>query len=286
MSVQFENIPDQLKPYKQFVLWRSETVRDRATKVPYRAAPGLEKAATNDPSSWSTFEKARAELERRPYHFDGIGFVFTAQDDFVGIDLDDCRNPMSGVLSPVATEVVKMCHSYTEASPSNTGVKIFASGGRNLYLPRNRGQYRGLKVEIYNQGRYFTLTGIRLAVLRTDLQPRKQQVEQLSANLTSAEGQTPHTPRLVLQPPNPLLAPVLRRLHGVQGGPNQFTALCPAHHDTRQSLSIGIGNQGQVLLHCFAGCAWQTILNELGLQPRDLFPALPMLANRRRGGGN
>ncbi len=117
------------------------------------------------------------------------------------------------------------------------------------------------------------------------MESRKEQVEWLSTELLSTKGRSPQNPPSSPPSASPLLERVLNRLHGVQGGPHQFTALCPAHHDTRPSLSIGIGRQGQVLLHCFRGCDLQAILNELGIQSRDLFPALPVLANRRRREG-
>lgn len=49
-------------------------------------------------------------------------------------------------------------------------------------------------------------------------------------------------------------------------------ALCPAHEDRRKSLSIGLGNDGRVLLRCFAGCSFNSIVAAVGLKPRHLFP--------------
>src|SRR5262245_61182843 len=49
-------------------------------------------------------------------------------------------------------------------------------------------------------------------------------------------------------------------------------ARCPAHEDRNPSLSIGVGDDGRVLLHCWAGCTVQAILGALGLELRDLFP--------------
>lgn len=54
------------------------------------------------------------------------------------------------------------------------------------------------------------------------------------------------------------------RLRGVKGGADSFTALCPAHDDKRQSLSVSKGRGGRVLLKCHAGCKYSAIKAALG----------------------
>lgn len=57
-----------------------------------------------------------------------------------------------------------------------------------------------------------------------------------------------------------------------QMGENQYMALCPAHNDKNPSLSIGLSeNKNQILLHCYAGCSAEDILNAVGLKKKDLF---------------
>lgn len=53
-----------------------------------------------------------------------------------------------------------------------------------------------------------------------------------------------------------------------------FTVCCPVpdHDDQSPSLSIGLGDNGAVLLHCFGGCEVAEVLDALGLTFRDLFP--------------
>jgi len=51
-----------------------------------------------------------------------------------------------------------------------------------------------------------------------------------------------------------------------------WTALCPAHDDRKNSLSIGLGENGKILLHCHAGCSTESILRAAGLKTSDLFP--------------
>lgn len=59
-----------------------------------------------------------------------------------------------------------------------------------------------------------------------------------------------------------------------------WSARCPAHDDRDPSLSIGIGTDARVLLHCHAGCPAEAIVGTLGLAMRDLMPT-PMGETRR-----
>jgi hypothetical protein len=64
------------------------------------------------------------------------------------------------------------------------------------------------------------------------------------------------------------------RLDSVQPrGPGRWFAKCPAHEDKRPSLSVREIGDGTVLLHCFAGCYPLSIVQAIGLEFRDLFPA-------------
>jgi AAA domain len=73
----------------------------------------------------------------------------------------------------------------------------------------------------------------------------------------------------------PQLERVLGRLSGVRKTLKGWTACCPSHQDRTPSLSIGLGKEGQVIVHCFAGCPFESIVQALGLQPSDLFPVDP-----------
>lgn len=66
---------------------------------------------------------------------------------------------------------------------------------------------------------------------------------------------------------------VLPRLEGVIGRAPQWHARCPAHDDRNASLSISVGDDGRVLLTCWAGCDLAAIVHAIGLGVRDLFPA-------------
>ncbi len=51
-----------------------------------------------------------------------------------------------------------------------------------------------------------------------------------------------------------------------------WIAKCPAHDDHNPSLSINVGEDGRVLLHCHAGCPTVSVLSAAGLSFNDLFP--------------
>lgn len=65
---------------------------------------------------------------------------------------------------------------------------------------------------------------------------------------------------------------VLSRLDKVRKAGDGYTARCPAHQDKTASLSIAVGNDGRLLLHCFAGCSVHDVVGAIGLTINDLFP--------------
>src|SRR5579859_3562679 len=80
------HIPEDLQALDQWVVWRYESRgNDKLTKVPYNAGSSRYKASSTKRSTWSSFEQACDAVVQRG--FDGVGFVFSKDDDYVGIDL-------------------------------------------------------------------------------------------------------------------------------------------------------------------------------------------------------
>lgn len=77
----------------------------------------------------------------------------------------------------------------------------------------------------------------------------------------------------------------LNRLNGVKPNGKGYMARCPAHDDRQQSLSVSQGDDGRILLKCFAGCEAQDIVAAMGLDMRDLFPNNANRAPRRNSNG-
>ena len=158
-----ENIPEQLTERPQWVCWRTEVRDDKPTKVPY--TPGTNRrASVTDLLNWRTFSEALAAYEAGEPPYDGIGFVFCSADLFVGIDLDDCRNPESGEIAPWAKKILnRVKEGYVEVSPSGTGVHVIVEGAaRDGGMQKKVPGTQGGKIEIYSRERFFTFTGVLL----------------------------------------------------------------------------------------------------------------------------
>lgn len=89
----------------------------------------------------------------------GIGFVFTSNDPYIGIDCDGCLD--GNTLNPFVQDLVKFCDSYTEKSISGTGIHIIIKGKLPEGFRNKRSMtHQGFKaLEVYDHGRYFTMTG-------------------------------------------------------------------------------------------------------------------------------
>lgn len=132
---------------KMLPIWVGYT----STKIPMNAHTG-NAAASNNPDTWSSAAEAWAAKKR--YGWAGIGCVFSIKNGVVGVDLDDCfeEGPDGRRLTDTARQVVQMLNSYTELSPSGNGLHILACGT----IPHSIKQPG---FEMYNELRYFTMTG-------------------------------------------------------------------------------------------------------------------------------
>jgi putative DNA primase/helicase len=157
MAGELDAIPRELRERPQWVLYRVQSRNGKTTKVPYQAVHAGRRASSTDWATWATFEAAVAAHERG--RGDGLGFVFTADDPFAGMDLDACVDA-DGVIDEHALELVERVDSYTELSPSGVGLHVIAraqvGGGRRT----SRTPWGG-ELEVYDRDRYFTMTGRR-----------------------------------------------------------------------------------------------------------------------------
>lgn len=152
LDVSPDGIPADLKDLNQWICWSLKNKSGEWAKIPTKAG-SLYAADATKPGNWSDFDHAAYQVEIA--HSSGLAFVFTEQDPFCGIDLDDCLHE-DGSLEPWARAIVNQIGSYTEISPSCTGLKIFC----RAKLPENaRKKYGHVNVEIYDQKRFFCVTG-------------------------------------------------------------------------------------------------------------------------------
>ena len=150
----YDKLPQTLKADGAFCLWQYEKDRSgRLTKVPYQTN-GI-KASSTDRATFTSFDDAASHMDG----YSGIGLgVF---DDLAAIDIDHCV--VDGALSEMALDIIRIMDSYTEYSPSGTGVRILfrvrdIAYDKERYYINNR----GIGLEVYVAGytkRFVTVTG-------------------------------------------------------------------------------------------------------------------------------
>ena len=101
---------------------------------------------------WSTL----AQVEAKRADYDGIGLMFAADRQLIGIDLDHVVKN-GAVIDPASLALVEAAKTYTEISPSGTGLHLWLLMPEPIDLIRNRRD----AYEVYNRDRYFTVTGAR-----------------------------------------------------------------------------------------------------------------------------
>lgn len=151
----FNEIPSELKALPQWVLWKKENRNGKPTKIPYQ--PSGEMAQANNRRTWSTFASVvKYYLE---HEYDGIGFVFSRQDNYIGIDIDNCV--ADGKPNSFAQEIIDLLDSYTEFSVSGKGIHIIVKGKLPQGVVGTGRKSTKYGLEVYSYGRYFTMSGNR-----------------------------------------------------------------------------------------------------------------------------
>jgi putative DNA primase/helicase len=183
-------IPSELNALRQFVFWRyADRDGPKPSKVPITAWG--RKAKTNDSEHWSHYSYLQELLQKQPEFADGIGFVFTKEDPFCGIDLDNIWISDATETPIWAQQIRERFHdTYTEESPSGKGLKIWCraelpGAGREWTVGQGA-------VEFYDRGRFFAITGRSNRVLAiTEHQP---DVDSLIAHLDGSGRRGPAAP--------------------------------------------------------------------------------------------
>jgi len=179
-------IPRELVLSPHWVCWKLEVRpgESKPTKPPYNCRTGGY-ARHDRPSTWVTFEEALAYVAAHP-QMDGIGYVFAADDPFLGIDLDACIDE-TGTIKPWAADIVDVLASYTELSPSGRGLHLIVEAT----WPTDAGHRRRIqgdadaeaKVEVFDRLRYFTITGRRWPGTPGHVAARQTRVDELARSM-------------------------------------------------------------------------------------------------------
>ena len=161
----YNKIPAELTALPQWVC-------AYANKVPINPKTGRN-ASVTDPTTWGTFVEAVAA--GCPH----IGFVFTEQDPYTGIDLDD---PLTTEQKKRHGKIVREFESYTETSRSGNGVHIIVKGKIPCAVKRD-------KFEVYDRGRYFIMTGKHIDGYPDTIEERQGLLDRLVEDMGGGTAQ-------------------------------------------------------------------------------------------------
>ncbi|MGO9605665.1 MAG: hypothetical protein ACLQAT_20145 [Candidatus Binataceae bacterium] len=150
LAPRFENFPAELIRLLKWVLWIYELRDKKWTKPPFQ--PNGSRASSTDPATWSSFATVMRAFSTG--RFDGVGFVLSPGDGLVGFDFDHCLDSTTQrITDPKIAGYVARLNSYTEISPSGMGLRVLARGT----LPETNRRLG--HCEVYDRGRYLTITG-------------------------------------------------------------------------------------------------------------------------------
>ena len=184
----YSAVPQELKERRQWVMWRwaKREDEDKPTKPPYKPTSRFlnrQKAKNNDPYTWTDFQSVcKPRLSDTPCFgvlpedyddrgtecgcvFSGIGYVFSEDDPYCGIDLDDClyRDENGKIqIKPWAQPIIDMLTpvAYAEVSPSGNGIKFWTRATLPEGIRHKAYIVIGADaIEAYDRLRYFTVTG-------------------------------------------------------------------------------------------------------------------------------
>jgi hypothetical protein len=141
-------VPEELKADSAWLLCDESKVPLIATR-----SGACYAASSTDPETWRSYIDAFAAWHDNEWSFAGIGRVIRAEEDYVGVDLDECIDPVTAKLSPWAARILERLNSYSEVSPSGNGVKVWVKAPSITRAHVKPG------LEIYPRSRYFTVTG-------------------------------------------------------------------------------------------------------------------------------
>ena len=159
-----DNIPQVLKTNARWAPWRAvwSEKRQKWDKIPCQ--PNGYGLSTAKPERWLTFDAALAAYRARPDDFAGLGYVLTTPHGIVGIDLDHCVE--GNTVAPWALEIVQALATYTELSPSGTGLHALLLGEIDGDWTNHE---TGIEVYAGHEPRFLTVTGQRLRMSGLDV---------------------------------------------------------------------------------------------------------------------
>lgn len=182
------NIPKKLQQRDQWVMWKAlpNEKTGKMKKVPFQ--PNGKEAKSNDPATWTSFNKVLSTLRSKRGTFSGIGYVFSKEGPYCGIDFDGCVNE-DGQIEGWALGWITRFNSYAEWSPSGKGIHIICSGN----LGTRSGKHTSIKdtdhdIGIFGTERYFTFTGDLLKGRQPNIRAAQEAIDELYSSLKETGG--------------------------------------------------------------------------------------------------
>lgn len=210
-------IPAEMRALPRWAPWRAEwdakgnKGKGKWNKIPHRPARPMYGLSNKDLSGWASFTEAFAAYQAningpamldangKRIVFGGVGYLMTGPHGVTGVDLDHCRNPQTGEIAPWAAEVIAKLDTYTEVSPSGTGLHAMISG----QVPEDWANHdQGIEVYGGNQARFLCITGERVPGSPAAMRPAREGVfDTLAAKYrkapTLAQVEDLHLPDLI-----------------------------------------------------------------------------------------
>lgn len=223
--IAFENVPFEMRESNCWLGWYYKWRNNCWSKVPLqwvvrngKLSPVHGNAA--DSKTWTDFESIQCHVAL--HHdmsvlnniepFIGPGFVSNqAHNGITLVDFDHCRNRDTGKIQPWALEWIRKLDSYSEVSPSGTGIKVWAKGAKPGARCRRKSKpcewnhesewYRDL--EFYADDRFGTVTGNRLDIVSNRVEERESVLAELykcmfpeaETERANNRNETDHPPR-------------------------------------------------------------------------------------------
>lgn len=176
---QLQNLPEAMKSRPQWLVWRfakfdgdkkprklpcyvngnmrgwpnGRPAKKDGKVTPTPEQPNVDQGHELDRQHLVGFDEVLVAL--RSGRWDGVGFAFLPGDGLIGIDIDHAIDPETGEVSERCAQILKAVPSYTELSPSGSGVHIIVEGQTTTFKSNDIG------VEVFCNAQFFTCTGRR-----------------------------------------------------------------------------------------------------------------------------
>jgi putative DNA primase/helicase len=210
----FSLIPAELKERERWVTWKLVPRVGKPgefDKPPIDAKTGAYASCSNA-ATWSPYAVAARRF--RLGHDHGLGFQLTTP--YVVIDLDNCRDPETGVIVPWAGKIIEEMDSYCEVSPSGTGLHVILKGA--VPPGGNVRKISRCKIEFYDSRHYITVTGRHISGTPYTIENRDAELQRLHEDLFGENSKEIVPPQTVTTANNAAVEKLVAKIRAMADG--------------------------------------------------------------------